>query len=106
MAAFFRQMSKSTIGTIITVVFLVGILASFALQDMQTAGAGSFGFSSSSGSLVSVGNQGVTERDMSAAMQRRLAEARQQNPEADYTSLAGEFANILESLVSDACEVS
>ena len=32
-------------------------------------------------------------------MQRRLAEARQQNPEADYTSLAGEFANILESLV-------
>ena len=99
MAAFFRQMSKSTIGTIITVVFLVGILASFALQDMQTAGAGSFGFSSSSGSLVSVGNQGVTERDMSAAMQRRLAEARQQNPEADYTSLAGEFANILESLV-------
>ncbi|HJS41809.1 MAG TPA: peptidyl-prolyl cis-trans isomerase [Sphingomicrobium sp.] len=97
MAAIFRRLSKSTVGTIIMVFFLLAILAGFALQDVQNAGAGAIGFNS--GGLVSVGDQNVTERDLSAAMQRRLTEVRQQNPEADYSSLAGEFANILESLV-------
>ena len=99
MAAIFRRMSKSTIGTALMVFVLLAILAGFALQDVQNAGAGGIGFNS--GGLVSVGDQNVTERDLSAAMQRRLTEARQQNPEADYSSLAGEFANILESLVRD-----
>lgn len=97
MAAIFRRLSKSTVGTIIMVFFLLAILAGFALQDVQNAGAGGIGFNS--GGLVSVGDQNVTERDLSAAMQRRLTEVRQQNPEADYSSLAGDFANILESLV-------
>ena len=98
MAGLFRRMSKSTIGTIVSILFLLGILGSFALQDMQSAGAGSLGLGGGGG-LVSVGGQAITERELSSAMQRRLTEVRQQNPEADYSSLAGDFGNILEALV-------
>jgi len=97
MAAIFRRMSKSTIGTALMVVVLLAILAGFALQDIQSVGSGGLGFSQ--GTLVKVGDSAVTERELSSALQRRLTEVRQQNPQADYASLAGEFDQILEALV-------
>ena len=99
MAAYFRRLSKSTVGSILMVFFLLAILAGFALQDVQNAGAGSLG--QNSGALVSVGDGDVTERDLSDAMQRRLTEVRRQNPEADYASLAGEFGRIVDSLIQN-----
>jgi len=96
MAAYFRRLSKSTVGTALMVVFLVAILASFALSDVQSYLKGGLG---SPGTLAKVGDAAVTERELSAVMQRRLTELRQQNPTADYSALSGQFANILESLI-------
>jgi peptidyl-prolyl cis-trans isomerase D len=98
MFAFFRSLSKSVIGTIITVTFLLMILASFALADVQSYMSGGLG---TPGTLAKVGNQEVTERELSATMQRRLGEIRQQKPEADYSSLAGEFPAILRSMIQN-----
>src|SRR5215204_1263971 len=99
MTALFRRLSKSTIGTIITVFFLLAILAGFALQDITSSGAGSMGFNP--GTLVKVGGESVTERDLSAAMQRRLAEVRQENPTADDSALARDFPVILNALIQN-----
>ena len=96
MAAFFRRMSKSTIGTALLLLFVVAIAASFALADVQSYLGGGLG---QQGTLAKVGDTAVTERELSAALQRRLAEVRQQNPEADYSSLAGDFEPILNSLI-------
>ena len=96
MSAFFRRMSKSTVGTVVTVLFLLAIVASFALADMQSYIGGGLG---QPGSLAKAGNTSVTERELSSALQRRLADVRQQNPEADYSSLAGDFEPILQSLI-------
>src|SRR5438045_1412404 len=97
MFAFFRRLSKSTVGSIIMVLFVVMILASFAMGDIANLRSGSFGMSSST--LAKVGSQQITDRDVSRAMERRLAEVRQQNPEADYSTIAGEFEPILTSLI-------
>lgn len=98
MASYFRRLSKSSVGTVIMVLFLVAIAASFALADVQSYIGGGLG---GPGTLVKVGDHAVTEREVSSTMQRRLAEVRQQNPEADYTSLAGDFDQILDSLVQN-----
>lgn len=97
MLASFRRLSKSTVGSIAMVLFVVAILASFAIGDISNVGAGNFGLGSST--LVKVGNQQVSDRDMSRAMERRLTEVRQQNPEADYSSIANDYDAILASLV-------
>ena len=96
MAAFFRRMSKSTVGTVIMALFVLAIMASFALADVQSYLPGATG---GPGTLVEVGDDTVTERELSAAMQRRLTEVRQQNPEADYSSLSDDFPAILASLI-------
>ena len=49
----------------------------------------------SSSTLAKVGDQEVTEREMSEAMQRRLQQVRQQKPDADYASIAGDFDALL-----------
>ena len=99
MFAFFRNLSKSTLGTIITVTFLLAILASFALADVQSYVSGGIG--TAPGTLAKVGDQAVTERELSAALQRRLTEVRQQQPQADYSALAGDFQGILGSLIQN-----
>jgi peptidyl-prolyl cis-trans isomerase D len=96
MFAFFRRLSKSTVGSIIMVLFVVAILASFALGDISNLRNGA-GLSSST--LAKIGGQQVTDRDMSRAMERRLADVRQQNPEADYATIASDFEPILTSLI-------
>jgi len=98
MLASFRRLSKSTVGTTIMALFLVAIVASFALADVQgILSGGSLG--GAGDSLVKVGSEKVTDRDMTRAMDRRLSQAREQNPEATYASIAGDFDQLLSALV-------
>ncbi|MEO5577636.1 MAG: SurA N-terminal domain-containing protein, partial [Sphingomicrobium sp.] len=101
MSSFVRKMSKSTVGTVILVLFLVILLAGFAMQDIQNVISGG-GWGMNSGTLVKVGNQDVSDRDMSNALQRRLTEARRSDPTADYSTLAKDFDPLLDLLVQDA----
>ena len=56
-------------------------------------------FGGSGDSLVKVGSQTVSDRDMQRAMDRRLSQVRQENPEATYGAIAGEFDQLLGALV-------
>lgn len=96
MLSSFRRLSKSVIGTGIIAFVGILILIGFALGDIQSLSLGS---GLSSNDLAKAGSFEVTDRDMSDAMQRRLSQVRQQNPEADYTSLAGDFEPLLGSLI-------
>ena len=68
MLSFFRRVSKSKIGTGVMAVVLLGILAGFALADLTNFGSGSISFGMSSGTLASVGDQTVSERDINRAL--------------------------------------
>jgi peptidyl-prolyl cis-trans isomerase D len=100
MLASFRRLSKSTVGSVIMVLFVLAILASFAMGDISSLRSGNFGLSGST--LAQLGSQQVTDRDMSRAMERRLADVRQQNPEADYSSIARDFDPILTTLIDQS----
>src|SRR5215213_6302000 len=100
MFAFFRRLSKSTVGSIIMVLFVVTILASFAMGDIANLGGKTFGLGGST--LAKIGGQEVSDRDMSRAMERRLADIRQQSPEADYSTIAKDFDPLLSSLIDQA----
>lgn len=102
MLSFFRRLSKSKIGTGIMALILVAILAGFAIADISNFGSGKIGLGGSSGALATVGNQDVTDREVSEAMQRRLQEARQQRPEADYASIIGDLPAIVSALVDQS----
>jgi peptidyl-prolyl cis-trans isomerase D len=95
----FRNFSKSKVGTVIMALFVVMIFASFALADMTGLGGGVGGGSST---LVKAGDEEVTDRDFTTGMERLLAAARQQNPEATYAAIAGEAEGMLEQLTDDA----
>lgn len=97
MIASFRRLTKSMVGSIIMVLFFVAILAGFALQDIQ--GVVGLGGGLSKTTLAKAGGEELTEREFSAALQRRLTEVREQNPSADYSALAGEFQPMLDSLL-------
>jgi peptidyl-prolyl cis-trans isomerase D len=99
MFAAFRRLSKSAIGTAIMVLFLLLILVGFAMQDLSSVMSGNFGMSQ--GTLVKVGDQSVTEREMSGTMRRVLQQEQRQNPEATYASIAGQFDAILDGLVDE-----
>lgn len=78
---------------------LIAILAGFALADLSNFGTGTTGWGMSSGTLAKVGDQTVDEREFSDVLQRRLQAARQQQPNADYASIMGDFNPILEELI-------
>lgn len=99
MLASFRRLSKSKVGTIVLMLFLVAIVASFALADISNVTQGGLGGGASSSSLASAGGEEVTDRDVSRALERRLSELRQQDPEADYSVLASDFEPLLQSLI-------
>lgn len=99
MFATFRRLSKSAIGTAIMVLVLLMILVGFAMQDLSSVMSGNFGMSQ--GTLVKVGDQTVTEREMSGTMRRVLQQEQRQNPEATYASIAGQFDAILDGLVDE-----
>ncbi len=101
MFAYFRRMTKSAVGSMIMVLFVLLILASFAMGDIANLGGGNLGMGGGS-SLAKAGSQQITDRDMSRAMERRLTEVRQQNPEADYAAIAGDFDPLLDSLIDQS----
>src|SRR6476620_9578740 len=101
MLSFFRRVSKSKFGTAIMAFVLIAILAGFAVADLTNFGSGQLNFGMGSGTLAKVGDQEVNEREMSDAMQRRLQQARQQKPDADYASIIGDFNAVLESLLDE-----
>ena len=57
MLASFRRLSKSTVGSIVMVLFVLAILASFALADISNVGSGTIGLGGSS-SLAEAGFSG------------------------------------------------
>lgn len=101
MLSFFRRVSKSKIGTGVMAFVLIAILGGFALADLSNFGTGNLGFGMSSGTLAKVGDQEVSEREMSDAMQRRLQQARQQRADADYASVIGDFNPLFDSLLDE-----
>jgi peptidyl-prolyl cis-trans isomerase D len=101
MLSFFRRVSKSKFGTWVMAVILIAILAGFAIADISNFGSGNIGFGMGSSTLAEVGDQKITEREMSDTMQRRLQQVRQQNPEADYAGILGEFDQMLGALIDE-----
>jgi peptidyl-prolyl cis-trans isomerase D len=100
MLSFFRRVSKSKIGTWIMAAVLIAILAGFAVADISNFGSGNIGFGGmGSTTLAQAGDQEVGEREMSEAMQRHLQEVRQQNPNADYATIIGDFDPLLSALL-------
>src|SRR6476660_2181906 len=101
MLSFFRRVSKSKIGTWIMAAVLIAILAGFAISDISNFGSGNVGFGGmGSSTLAKVGDQQITDQEMSSAMQRRLQQVRQERPEADYASIMGDFESILSELLN------
>ncbi len=99
--SFVRKMSKSWVGSIILALFLILLLLGFAMQDIQSVVSGG-GWGMNQGTLVKVGSEEVSDRDMAGALQRRLTEVRQSDPAADYATLAKDFDPLLDLLVQDA----
>lgn len=97
MFAAMRRLSKSKFGTAIFVAFLLTILASFALADMNSLGGGG----AKSGQLAKVGSEQVTDRDLSNAAKQALNQIREQNPTADYSALASQFGAIVDGLIDE-----
>lgn len=96
MFTFVRKLGKSTIGAIVLALFVLLIMASFAIADVSSLSLGS-GLNSST--LAKAGSEEITDQDLSDAMQRRLGQVREQNPEAGYAQLEGDFEPILQSLI-------
>lgn len=94
-----RRLSKSKFGTAIVASFFIMILIGFAMSDIRNFGSGDIGWGMGSSTLAKAGDERVTDREMSEAMQRRLQQERQQNPEADYSSIANQFERILGALI-------
>lgn len=98
MLTVFRRATKSVIGTIIIAIIGLMIVIGFAVGDIQGLGGTS---ALSSSTLAEAGSLEVTDQDISAAMQRRLAQVREQNPEATSASIAGDFDTILQALIDE-----
>ena len=98
MSSAFRRLSKSKVGTGIMVLFLVLIVGSFAVADMNNLGGG---FVTGSGTIAKVGGEQVTERDLSTMFDRALTQQRRENPEITPAALAGQFDQIVDELVNE-----
>jgi peptidyl-prolyl cis-trans isomerase D len=99
MLSFFRRVTKSKVGTWIMAGILIAILAGFAISDISNFGSGNIGFGLGNSTLAKVGDQEVSDREMSQAMERRLTEVRRERPNADYATIAGDFDAMLKSLI-------
>ncbi len=97
MLSSFRRLSKSKAGTVVLVLFLLAILASFALADISNLSPG--GGNTPQGVLARVGSEQLTEAELSDVMQRQLQQLREQKPDATYADLAPEFDAIVNDLI-------
>jgi peptidyl-prolyl cis-trans isomerase D len=93
----FRRLSKSKVGTGILAVFFIAIIASFAMGGVGDLKGGNFGLGSST--LAKTGDEEVTDRDVTEAMDRTLVRLREQNPAATYQDLASSFTPLVDSLI-------
>lgn len=100
MFKFIRRASKSKIGTALLALFLLAIVASFAMADISNVLSGGVTGQGTT-ELVAVGSEEITDAELDEAMQRRLSEVRQQNPEADYAAIAGDFDAILGAMIDE-----
>lgn len=93
-----RRASKSKIGTI--VVAIIGILIVIGFGVAGISGISIGGLTMSSSTLAKVGSLEITDSDMGVLMQRDLETARQQDPNASYASVAGDFEPLLDQLIN------
>ena len=99
MLSSFRRASKSKIGTIVVAVVGVLIVIGFGAGGVSDLSLSSFtGMSSST--LAKVGSTEVTDQDMGVLMQRDLQSAREQDPNAGYASIVGDFDPLLDQLIN------
>jgi peptidyl-prolyl cis-trans isomerase D len=96
-----RSLQNTKIGTAIVALFFILILIGFASTGVSNfgSGGGGFGGGMTSSTLVKVGSEQVTDQDMSEAMQRRLQQVRQEKPDADYSTIIGDFDELLSDLI-------
>ncbi|MEO7563721.1 MAG: peptidyl-prolyl cis-trans isomerase [Sphingomicrobium sp.] len=99
MSSFFRRVSKSKFGTFAMAFVLIAILAGFAMGGIQNFGSGSLGLGLDSDTLARAGDQKISEREMNETMQRRLQEVRQEQPDAEYAAVSGDFPDLLDALI-------
>ena len=99
MLSAFRRLSKSAFGSILLILFLLAIAASFALADVSNVRSGTFAFGGKG--LVQVGDEEISDRDMDGAMRLILQQAQRQNPEATYSSIADQFDPVLDQLINE-----
>ncbi len=97
MMSFVRRLSKSAVGTAIMILFLLTIAASFAMQDVRNLSPFSGGMSGQT--IAKAGNRELTDQELSKELQNRLAEARRENPMADYSSIAADFDPLVDALI-------
>lgn len=99
MLSFFRRITNSKIGTWVMAIVVIAIMAGFALGNLSNFGSGTLGFGLGSNTLAKVGGEEVTDQEMSDAMQRDLQQVRQQQPDADYSTIIGDFEARLSELI-------
>ena len=99
MFATFRRLSKSKLGVGIMVVFLVAILGSFAMADINGLRKGGLGLAG--GSIASAGGEPLTERDVSDIFSRALVQARQTKPETTPADLARDFNPLVDQMLTE-----
>ena len=96
----FRRLSNSKVGIAILFLFLGLMVLSFAAADIQNVRLGGGG-NLSQNTLARVGDVELTAAELDTAMQRRLNQVRQQNPQATYADLAGDFDAIVDALIQE-----
>ena len=101
MISVFRRFTSSKIGMGVVAAVGIAILAGFAYTDISNFGSGNIGMGLGTDTLAKVGDQEISGREVGEAMQKRLQEVRQQKPEADYASIAGDFDAIVDELIDE-----
>lgn len=101
MLSFFRRITNSKIGTWVMAIVVIAIMAGFALGNLSNFGSGTLGFGLGSNTLAKVGGEEVTDQELSDAMQRHLQQVRQQQPDADYSTIIGDFEELLSELIDN-----
>ena len=105
MLSSFRRASKSKIGSSVVIIVGILIVVGFGTTGVSNLNLGSFtGMSSST--LAKVGSTEVTDQDMGVLMQRDLESARQENPNAGYASIVGDFDPLLDQLINQRALVA
>jgi peptidyl-prolyl cis-trans isomerase D len=98
----FRRLQKSKFGTAIIALFFILVLIGFASTGVTNFGSGNLSFGGlGSNALAKVGSEQVTDQEMSQAMQRRLQQVRQEKPDADYSTIVGDFEALLSELIDE-----